>query len=344
MKRTDLALALLFTACLVGCEMLGGTTHQTCAEQCRTALDPDACIVKCGTCAGLCVNPAPEGFDGPALLWVGRTVDEPQCPANAPSTVYVGHKSPDIPFACHPCRCSEPACALSDGLRTATSLRCDGAELGQQDARDILSGTCVVPSEALASDRKSLLLGSPRMSSCEPSIEPPPVPLLVSQWYRSGKACSGTLPEDTCISPKTCVPAAEEEQQQNFSQCIMHLGEGEVTCPQDYPENVVLYNSLRDERRCTPCACGPPEGGACSLILLSFRDEACSEVLTAGVASSKDAGCLTPVPGVQPKSMKAVWHVNNPGRCEPRGGEVDGEIILTGPSTFCCQTRPDENK
>lgn len=341
MERTDLALALLFAACLIGCDVLGGTTHETCAEQCRTELDPDACIAKCGTCSGQCVNPAPEGFDGPALLWVGRTVDEPQCPNSAPSTVYVGYETPDIPFACDPCRCSEPACALPDGLRTAASLRCDGAELERHDARDILGGTCVVPSEALASDRKSLLLGSPEMTPCEPSIEPPPVPLIVSRWYRSGKACSGSIQEDTCIAPKTCVPA---EEKRSFSQCILYLGEGEVTCPPDYPVNVVLYDDMRDERRCTPCECGPPEGGTCSLMLLSFQDEECSELLTAGVASGKRPGCLSPVPGVQPKSMKAVWHVNNPGRCEPRGGEVNGKIILTGPSTFCCQSRPGENE
>ncbi|WP_437817866.1 hypothetical protein [Sorangium sp. So ce1078] len=341
MKRTDLALALLFAVCLGGCEMLGGTPYQTCAEQCRTQLDPDACIAKCGTCAGQCVNPAPEGFDGPALLWVGRTVDEPQCPPDAPSTVYAGYETPDFPFACDPCRCSEPACALSDGLKTAASSRCEGAALPLNDARDILSGACVAPSEALASDRKSLVLGSTELSPCEASVEPPPVPRIVSRWYRSGKACAGVVQEDTCIAPKTCVPA---EETRSFAQCILHIGEGEATCPPDYPVNVVLYDGMSDERRCTPCACGPPTGGTCSLALLSFRDEACSELLTAGVALGKAPGCLAPVPGVRPKSMRAVWEVNIHGRCEPRGGEVDGQLILTGPSTFCCQTRPGENK
>ncbi|XXX80486.1 hypothetical protein WMF30_17130 [Sorangium sp. So ce134] len=339
MKRTDLALALLFAACLGGCEMLGGTTYQTCAEQCRTELDPDACIEACGTCAGQCVNPVPEGFDGPALLWVGRTVDEPQCPESAPSTVYVGYETPDVPFECSPCRCSEPTCALPHSLWTAASLGCDGVEVSRLDARDIPSGPCVVPREALASDLKSLELGSPEMMSCEASVEPQPVPRLFSRWYRSAKACSGTLPEDTCIAPKRCVPA---EEKRDFAQCIMHLGEGEVTCPPDYPVDVVLYDDMRDERHCTRCECGPPTGGECSLMLFSFQDEACGEQLAAGVASGEDPSCLAPEPGAQPKITKAVWHVNNPGRCEPSGGERRGEIVLTGPSTFCCQTRPGE--
>ncbi|WP_437337699.1 hypothetical protein [Sorangium sp. So ce394] len=342
MKRTDLALALLFAACLGGCEMLGGGTYHTCAEHCKTELDPDACIEACGTCAGQCVNPVPEGFDGPALLWVGRTTDEPQCPNSAPSTVYVGYETPDFPFVCDPCRCSEPTCALPDGLRTAASLRCDGIELSRHDARNIQGGTCVVPSEALASDRKALLLGAPEMTPCEPSVEPPPVPRIVSRWYRSGKACSGILPEDTCMAPKRCVPVDDRPLDHAFSQCIMHLGAGEATCPPDYPEDVVLYDGMVDDRHCSPCECGPPTGGECSLTLLSFQDEACSALLATDTTSGMDPACLAPVPGMKPKSMKAVWHVNDPGHCEPSGGELRGGITLTGATTFCCQTRPDK--
>ncbi|KYF73676.1 hypothetical protein BE11_04480 [Sorangium cellulosum] len=340
MKKTRLALALLFAASLGSCIIDGTSVYMTCSQQCRTALDPDACIAECGTCSGQCVHRAPEGFDGPALLWVGRTVDEPQCPVSAPVTVYKGHESLDDPFACNPCRCSEPACALPDGLRTAASARCGGAGLPLRGARDILNGACV-SSEALVSDRKALMLGAPRVTPCEPSEELPPVPLIVSpfpRWYRSGKACAGVTREDTCATrAKTCVPA---EDMRDFSQCIMHLGEGEVTCPPEYPAQVVLYDDMRDERRCTPCECGPPTGSECSLALLSYRDEACSVLLTAGTASGKDPGCLAPTPGVQPKSMRAVWHVDEPGSCEPRGGEPTGDVIFTGPSTFCCTARP----
>ncbi|MGK3964809.1 hypothetical protein WMF38_11645 [Sorangium sp. So ce118] len=342
MKRTCLTLALMFAACIEGCDLTSTVVYATCAEQCSTELDPDACIARCGTCPGQCVNPTPEGFDGPALLWVGRTMDEPQCPESAPATVYQGYETPDDPFECSRCLCGEPACAFPDEIRAATSTRCGGSLPVPLDARDILSGACVPANEALVSDRKSLLLGSPTVTPCEPMIELSPVPRILpfSRWYRSGKACAGVPREKACASPsKTCVPA---EQMEDFSQCIMHVGEGEVTCPQDYPEQVVLYDGMKDERRCTPCECGPPTGSECSLMLLAYRDGACSDLLTAGV-SSKDPGCIAPTLGAQPKSMKAIWHVNEPGSCEPSGGELKGEIVLTGPSTFCCQTRPGRN-
>ncbi|WP_437638989.1 hypothetical protein [Sorangium sp. So ce854] len=339
MKRTRLALALLLAACLGGCDLTRKVGYRTCASQCEAEPDPDACIAECGTCKGQCVNKTPEGFDGPALLWVGRTVDEPQCPESAPVTVYRGHETLDDPIVCDPCRCSEPTCALSEGLRTATSTRCEGAGIPLRGLRDVPNGACIVPSETLASDHEAFLLGSPRFMPCVPSVEPPPVPLInFSRWYRSGKACAGVTREDACGSPsKTCVPA---ERMREFSQCIMHVGEGEATCPEDYPEPVVLYDDVRDERHCTPCECGPPTGGECSLMLLSYRDGACSDLLAAGAASSKEQGCLLPKPGVQPGSMKAVLHVNEPARCEPRGGELKGEAIPIGPSTFCCKTRP----
>ncbi|WP_437736634.1 hypothetical protein [Sorangium sp. So ce1335] len=341
MKRTRLALALLFAACPGGCNLSGTSVYLACPEKCKDDPDPDACIAECGTCKGQCVDPTPEGFDGPALLWVGRTVDEPQCPDSAPVTVYTGHETLDDPIVCSPCRCSESICALPEGLTMAPSARCEGAGIPLNRTLDVLNGACVVPSEHFVSDHKALLLGSPRFMPCKASVEPPPVPrILFPRWYRSGKACAGVTRKETCGAPKTCVPA---EQMREFSLCIMHLGEGEVTCPQDYPEQVVLYDGMEDERRCTPCECGPPTGGECSLALLSYRDAACSDLLGAGAASEKDPGCLAPTPGVQPKSMKAVWHINEPGRCEPSGGELEGEVILTGPSTFCCKTRPDRN-
>lgn len=339
MKRTRIALALPLAACLGGCHVIVNVDHLTCASLCATEPDPDACIADCGTCKGQCVARTPEGFDGPALLWVGRTVDEPQCPDSAPVTVYKGYHDLDDPIVCSPCLCSEPTCALPEGLRMAASARCEGAGIPMHGMQDVLNGDCVVPDQALANDDKALLLGSPRFMPCTPSVEPPPVPLIsFSRWYRSGKACAGVTREDACSSPsKTCVPA---ERMEDFSHCIMHVGEGEAICPQEYPVQVVLYDDVRDERYCTPCECGPPTGGKCSLTLVSYRDGECSDMLVAGAASSKEPGCLAPTPGVQPNSMKAIWKVDTPGRCEPRGGELTGEAIPTGPSTFCCKTRP----
>ncbi|TKD01220.1 hypothetical protein [Polyangium fumosum] len=41
-------------------------------------------------------------------------------------------------------------------------------------------------------------------------------------------------------------------------------------------------------------------------------------------------------------SMSAKWTVNEPGTCEPKGGEHVGEVKGVDPRVFCCQGLPDE--
>lgn len=39
-------------------------------------------------------------------------------------------------------------------------------------------------------------------------------------------------------------------------------------------------------------------------------------------------------------SMKAKWAANEPGTCEPSGGELIAEVKGTDPRLFCCQAPP----
>jgi hypothetical protein len=38
------------------------------------------------------------------------------------------------------------------------------------------------------------------------------------------------------------------------------------------------------------------------------------------------------------RGMSATWLTNDPGTCEPAGGEPIGTATPTDPSTFCCIT------
>ncbi|WP_437680523.1 hypothetical protein [Sorangium sp. So ce131] len=339
METIRRALALLLAACTGGCGLPNSVTRRACEQQCNTTTESGVCVSLCGRCLGDCLPLPPEGFDRHALLWVGEAREEPDCPPEAPVTVFLGYLDPDVPFDCLPCSCTEPTCGPPDELQITSSSTCDGDDLAPYDAPDILSGACAPPGEALSRHRKSLLVSPPKVGACEPFVEPPPVlPITFSPWERAGKGCGGVLREYTCHDPSAaCVPGDKTEL---FSQCMLYLGDGEVTCPQEFPVQQVLYGRMLDERGCTPCTCGPPTGSDCAMELRTYRDDGCNDLLSASRASQDAAACITPAPGPGPQSIRATWHASVPGSCEPGGGEPTGELDVTARSIFCCATAP----
>ncbi|WP_104979668.1 hypothetical protein [Sorangium cellulosum] len=146
------------------------------------------------------------------------------------------------------------------------------------------------------------------------------------------------LREFMCHDPSaTCVPSDTTEL---FSQCILYLGDGEVTCPQEYPVQQEVYGRMVDERECTRCTCGPPTGSNCTLELSTYRDDGCNDRIATSEVSQHAAACIAPTPGARPQSIQATWHASAPGSCEPSGGELTGEIRMKARSVFCCAAAP----
>jgi hypothetical protein len=340
MNAPHLALVLVFIACVGGCGITGGIDFLSCEQQCSGDPDPAACMARCGACSGECVSRPPEGFAGPALLWYGTIMDLPPCPDSAPTLVFQGYTDPNDVMGCDPCMCGTPRCVKRDDLIVTTPPLTPETMPAPGHTPGSANSVCPGPGPCLLNGSYPLFPREATVSRCDPMVKSPPVPRLIfSPWSRIGRACRGVIREDTCgnDTSQTCAP---EEHAHGFSQCIMHLGEGEVSCPQDYPEKLVLFGKRRDERSCTPCTCGPPTRDVCPDPATSHRIEAGALALpTASTAPHADAPPLPPVEAPRP-SRGTTLPSQDPGSCEPGGGKLVGEIKLLEPSTFCCTTRP----
>ncbi len=113
--------------------------------------------------------------------------------------------------------------------------------------------------------------------------------------------------------------------------------DGEKECPSPYTVKHVLYQSLVDNRTCTPCACEAPTGSTCKALVNVYEDSACKDLL---ISVQIDATGPTPhaiaPAGSALGSKSADEAVYSAGSCKPSGSEVLGEAIPTDPATFCC--------
>jgi len=70
-----------------------------------------------------------------------------------------------------------------------------------------------------------------------------------------------------------------------------------------------------------------------------YQGADCSNALYSSMVD--DQVLCSDVPGgIQLRSMKASWLVNDPGTCMPTGGVAVGEVVPKGPTIFCCQPPP----
>ncbi|MDC0745340.1 hypothetical protein [Polyangium mundeleinium] len=113
-------------------------------------------------------------------------------------------------------------------------------------------------------------------------------------------------------------------------------------CPSVFPDRFVFYRGTEGQVECSPCTCGEPVGAKCNAKLSAFQDPACGSVPpslfenvpAAAICIDFSASPLTL------GAMEADWISNEPGTCEPSGGELIGEVKGTDPRVFCCQTPP----
>jgi len=323
--------AVVLLAALAGCTT-GRIDIYSCEDPCLT------CEVPCPDCPGECVTLPPLGFDGPALLWVGKEEVAPACPDRAPTLVYEGHADLDLSFECAPCACAEPACQFPEKLSTSTAPLCQA--LGQIDfpAPSTWTGNCVAPPPVPADQVGSVSIEKVTASPCELLLDS--VPTEGSSWGSSwgtfARACAGEPLFQACGDPgSVCLPTSEPPPP-GFRQCILYLSDDDPTCPPDYPEKMSFYDGLDDTRACTPCTCTEVTPSECSALMSVYEDPDCGSLvgsLSIGMVSDQ---CMDVMGGMGLESMKGEWLVNEPGTCEASGGEPVGEAIPTKQRTFCC--------
>ena len=94
-----------------------------------------------------------------------------------------------------------------------------------------------------------------------------------------------------------------------------------IQCPTEYPTRRVYYLDGEDNQ-CSPCACSPPEGDACSSLVSIYADDACSNLV-----KRSRGRVLGPRVRERPRrlplgSKQASAPTYTPGTCQPSGGEA----------------------
>jgi hypothetical protein len=325
------------------CHCLNDPCPDESANACEAGV-PEGGTSSCdGTCAPL---PPLGGWEGPSLLWLGPEGMEPACPAEAPVIAYQGHDGLLAnPTSCGTCTCSTPSGTCAPPLfLTASSKPCNtaGAVTNPFDGPMAWDGACTAhdcigqPPSCAQSLSVQSLTAAP-LVLIEQGCTPTTViaqDVSMASWTTAALACRG-MPTSGfgCSDPgQTCVPSAVPPE---FALCLYH--EGDVSCPDSYPEKHVVYAGFDDQRTCSACACAAPAGSLCTAALSVFKDGACSVPLLSAPMSSSGPACFDLVPAGLPLGSKTVTALAyEAGSCMPSGGDPSGTLEPSSPSTFCC--------
>jgi hypothetical protein len=216
------------------------------------------------------------------------------------------------------CQCSDPGAGISC---TATLFQDDpgcNQAVFQPASWPLQEGACT-PISTFTAYRATAGTFSANGSTCQPqpSVNVPP-----ATWATSVVACEVSNP-DSCSVNGSCLPDTEAPL------CVWV--EGDVDCPAGpYEVQVVHHQDVDDQRECSECSCGTPEGTCGGSVVL--QTNGCGiQFLAAGSVTVGD-GCTD----VNNGANRAKYNPTNDGACPASGGEASGQAAPAGPVTFCC--------
>lgn len=323
----------------------GSTTGASASETGDTPVDPDGMTtavdpdsgsadggVACAT-SEVCVDLAPDGWDGPVAYFEGAELASlPSCAApfgGLDVELYDALSAP--PAECSSCSCgaaSDVECS-SPSVRFYNNSNCFGDS--QSEFQLGLVDECVVFPNAVGaygaeSDPVAAVEGT---GACTPTGADATLPSPV--WGTALRACAPPPSMTACGDGQVCAPAPGEP----FAPGLCIHRPGDVACPAgQYDQRMVRYAAVDDGRSCAACNCGTPQGGSCTAeILFSYTNTCTDDYLH--LVNPGSGGCTT-LWGDEPSSgMLLVTGVSG-ASCSASGGEPQGEVTPAEPVTFCC--------
>lgn len=334
----------------------GGTTEAATSE--TTGDDSAGAVCEAGS---VCVGEIPRGWEGPVSLQEIELGAVPTCGGLFPQLqVDAGLSGLTAdPFECTcDCEAGDVACEGSARVRIsspapsgagfpcAAPIPPGGAPiyddvlnvtvssgLTQAYAVDELAWeSCDVHGRTIDDVELDLVGG------CEPVATETPAPL---EWSTRTIACGTFDVGGGCEMGEVCVPQPLSPTTQDV--CIW--SEGDIECPDSYPERSVVYGGEQDTRACSDCSCGAADA-SCSDPVIEVRWWSVTDIL--GATTTYDAPsnvCQTTMmanvcgfyPG-GPGEIDFVSELEFDGKvpCPPAGGEPVGEAVGVDPITFCC--------
>jgi hypothetical protein len=261
-------------------------------------------------CAQGCVLGKIAPFAGLSAFYTGPPEDAPPCPG---VVGFKGYYEIDWkPLTCSSCSCSA-ACTLTETMH-ASAASCDDSNAAAStpfDAPPGWDGTCT-EHDAIAEGLQCAgvacvqsLTIAPAVNPCESQMQgdmiaPPP------SWGKLAQECFLSEPTgEGCDPGFVCPPALPK----GYSLCLYLANDPERGCDtEDYPRKIVAYDKTpKDERTCSSCTCGDPEGAGCEALVSVFKDQACGTLLGSyTVTSAMDDGCHDLPAGVALGSKSAV--------------------------------------
>lgn len=170
--------------------------------------------------------------------------------------------------------------------------------------------------------------------ACGVVLGEPATPTPPATWQTAALACKRGSSAPCDDPTQVCAPVAVAPP--GFALCVFQAGD--VDCPSTFPDKHGVATGADDKRGCAPCACGAPMDGLCVATLNVFTDDVCAAPLLSVQVGSTGPGCfdlVPPGPALGSKSLDKLKYV--PGTCAPSGGEAAGQVMPTGPATFCCR-------
>jgi hypothetical protein len=281
-------------------------------DDCTNGVDDDSdSAVDCAdddcTTAGFQCVDVPETWQGPFVL------DEPSTCADdwaleeltGGSGVTAG--DPDCG-----CECGDPSCTGVVYLHLYDDTTCSAAEW-----MGALGGPGCYDTPSSASTDSTMAVGALTLgNAC--SAEGLVVDLPAVSFVEPIAAC-GTAELGSGCEDDVCAPPTES------ALCV--LAEGDLACPDGYPNGLVVFTSYVDMRDCE-CACEP--AGDCDPELELFGQDGCSENLAEIPA---DSTCNTVSAGAVESAL-----VTTPNAvCDMTSTWSTGDVSPTEPYTICCQ-------
>lgn len=303
-----------------------GTSGPDTASDSTGAVEPTPCMDSCVALPGgewqgpvaLSIDDAGDPAPGCSDAW-GSAVDE----------LFSGLVAP--PAQCE-CSCGDAEDVTCSPTLTLNRKANNGVACGAAATLDSyqLSPGCNPINETDQDTRWDLVVPGPQGGSCDPigeaMIDPPSFTTRYTMCGESSPAVG------ECNGGQTCVADTDAPL------CVW--AEGDVECPGDGfgVKHLVFGPEVEDNRSCTACTCGEPEGTCVTsgVDLYTWEDNNCMPELFSLPTDMPAVGCVTSDFAVFDASYPVGAIPTPQTSCEAGTSSASGDVTTQGPVTVCC--------
>jgi hypothetical protein len=277
------------------------------------------------TCdTGVCAPAVPEGFKGPIIVATGDVTVG--CDGAWPAIAGDLEFDLNTPAAtCTGCTCGTPAGVVCSGSVTLyDSSTCNGINQTIPSGAD---GQCTLLPGGFSPEGFIAATPTANNGTCSPSQVIPDIHMPA--FTSTALLCGGATEGDGCQNDALCVPAPAAP----FGADICIYVGGPASCPDSYPNELLVYSGFTDTRACSACDCGPGQGAACDAESTIYAQAGCGGPNTTKPHDGSSCGNIA---SFGPDAM--IFDVFNldEGTCPIIASQVTGAVNPTGLTTICC--------